>query len=174
MLLFYLNLIETQEDKSKFEQLYIEYKRLMKYIALDILKNDSLADDAVHDAFLKIINSLDGIEDVYCHKTKSFVVIVIKSAAIDIGRKEKKRKCLNIEDVKEPRIYNRHIFETVEAKELVSKIKLLPETYRDILELKINNGLTEKEISEVLGISHSAARKRMQRAREALVALLND
>lgn len=174
MLLFYLNLIETQEDKSKFEQLYIEYKRLMKYVALDILKNDSLAEDAVHDAFLRIINSLDKIEDVYCHKTKTFVVIVIKSAAIDIVRKVKRRRHMSIDDVKTPRIANSRIFEDVEAKELVSKIELLPESYRDILELKINNGLTEKEISQVLGISYSAARKRIQRAREALVALLND
>lgn len=44
MLLFYLSLLESQEDKDKFEQLYIKYASLIKYVALQKLKNEQLAE----------------------------------------------------------------------------------------------------------------------------------
>ena len=37
-MIVYLQLIETAEDRSKFEQLYEQYKQLMFYTAFQILK----------------------------------------------------------------------------------------------------------------------------------------
>lgn len=78
VLLFYLSLLDTEEEKSKLEKLYYQYKALMKYIALDILKDYSMADDAVHEAFIKLIRHLDGIDEIDSRKTKAFIVIVIR------------------------------------------------------------------------------------------------
>lgn len=38
-MIIYLQMIESDEDKSKFEQLYIMYKGLMFHVAMKILKN---------------------------------------------------------------------------------------------------------------------------------------
>ena len=54
MLLYYLSLVDTEEEKSKLENLYYEYKALMKYIAFNILGDNGLAEDAVHEAFIKL------------------------------------------------------------------------------------------------------------------------
>lgn len=54
MLLFYLSLLDTEEEKTKFERLYYEYRAVMKYKALEILKDEYLAEDAVHEAFIKL------------------------------------------------------------------------------------------------------------------------
>lgn len=70
MLSFYLSIIDTDQDKEKFEKLYTQYRRLMQYVAHDILKDDYLAEDAVHTAFIKIIANLNKIGDISCHKTK--------------------------------------------------------------------------------------------------------
>ena len=44
----------------------------------------------------------------------------------------------------------------------------MPDTYREIIELKVVHDLSDKQIADVLGISNSAVRKRLQRAREIL------
>ena len=50
-MIVYLQIIETAEERSKFEQLYLEYKGLMFHVAFDILHNEQDAEDAVHQAF---------------------------------------------------------------------------------------------------------------------------
>ena len=57
-MIIYLQMIESDEDKSKFEQLYIMYKGLMFHVAMKILKNEFDAEDAVHQAFLSLIENL--------------------------------------------------------------------------------------------------------------------
>ncbi len=68
-MIIYLQMIESDEDKSKFEQLYIMYKGLMFHVAMKILKNEFDAEDAVHQAFLSLIENLKKISDV---KYKAF------------------------------------------------------------------------------------------------------
>ena len=53
-MLIYLQVIETEEDKSKFEDIYREYRGLMYYIAYRRLHHEQDAEDAVHHAFMKI------------------------------------------------------------------------------------------------------------------------
>ena len=60
-MIIYLQMIESDEDKSKFEQLYIMYKGLMFHVAMKILKNEFDAEDAVHQAFLSLIENLKKI-----------------------------------------------------------------------------------------------------------------
>ena len=51
-MIVYLQMIDTPEDRSKFEQLYLEYRGLMFHAANQILHNEQDAEDAVHQAFL--------------------------------------------------------------------------------------------------------------------------
>lgn len=88
IMLIYLNLIETEEDKRKFERIYHSYKQTMFYATNRILKNQDSAEDAVHNAFLRVINHLEKINENDCHKTRAFLVVILKNIAIDIYRKE--------------------------------------------------------------------------------------
>ncbi len=88
MLVLYLSLLDG-EDEGKFERLYYKYRRLMFTCAKEILKDDVLAEDAVHEAFLRLTKHMKGIDEVKCNKTLRFVVIVVESAAKDIYRKKK-------------------------------------------------------------------------------------
>lgn len=38
-MLIYLNLLDTEEEKSKFEQIYNYYRQIMFYVAKGILKD---------------------------------------------------------------------------------------------------------------------------------------
>lgn len=58
MMSFYMSMIDTEENKTKFELIYEKYHKLMFYIAYQILKDNPLSEDAVHDSFVKIIENL--------------------------------------------------------------------------------------------------------------------
>lgn len=168
MLLFYLTLIDDENDKSKFEKLYYKYRHLMKYIALDILKDEQSAEDAVHNAFLKIINHLNKIDEIDCHKTKSFIVIVIKSVAKDMYRKKKREKTVSFEDLYTISVSDDFTLQDFSLENIVDKINELPEIYRDILILKYLQNIDNREISKLLDIKESLVRKRLERAKQLL------
>ena len=59
-MIIYLSMIDTPEDRSKFERLYIEYRDVMYHVAYKILNNEQDAEDAVHQAFVKIAEKFLG------------------------------------------------------------------------------------------------------------------
>ena len=168
MLLFYLSLIETEEDKSKFERLYYDYRKLMKHIAIDMLHDEFLAEDAVHEAFIKLTLHISGVNEDDRYKTKAFIVIIVKSVCLDMLRKDKKDKSFSLEEIDSMGYVNDDSIKTLEVEDVYSVISSLSDTYREIIELKVVHNLSDKEIADVLGISNAAVRKRMQRAREIL------
>jgi RNA polymerase sigma-70 factor (ECF subfamily) len=84
MLICFLSMIDTEEDRDKFIMIYNKYKSLLFYVANNILADPSLSEDVVHQAFIKIIENLDKIENINCHKTKSYIVTIVKHCAINI------------------------------------------------------------------------------------------
>ena len=58
MLGFYLALLDTAEDKSRFEELYLTYRQDMYKTAFAILRSPQSAEDAVHEAFMIVIGKL--------------------------------------------------------------------------------------------------------------------
>lgn len=174
MLLFYLSLIESAEDKLKFGKLYLEYGPFMKYMAKKILNDKNSIEDVVHEAFIKLTRHLDGIDEIVGHKTKSFIVIVIRSVCFDANEKGKRRRFISLEDCEEEFYVDEDILQTIEMKELYSLINLLPPIHKDVIDLKVNYEKTDKEIADILNISNHAARKRLQRARDAFEKILSE
>lgn len=172
MLAFYLSAIPDTTDKSKFELLYNTYKNLMLYKAYTILQDKSLAEDAVHNAFIKILKKISKYDFTDSHKTSAFVVIVVENVAKTMYKKEHKILPVELGDI-ESNVNLAEAAETrLDAEYIASKIAQLPPLYRDILTLKFLNELSDKEIASVLGITNSNARKRLQRAKTALLKLL--
>ena len=87
MLIFYMSLIDSDESKDKFESLYLKYRKHMKHIAMKILGDEHLAEDAVHNAFVKLISNLEKFNKIDCQETRNLIVIIIRSVSIDMYRK---------------------------------------------------------------------------------------
>ena len=172
MLFFYLSLIEDKDEQSKFEKLYYEYRHLMTYIAFDILKDEKLAEDAVHNAFIKISNNLKKINEISCHKKKSFIVVVIENVAKDMYRKRKREKEIPFEENIDIKVSDDFSLNSFGIETIVSKIESLPDIYRNILVLKYLQELNNKEIAKLLNIKESTVRKRLERAKDMLAELL--
>lgn len=174
MLCLYLSLLETQEDKDKFERLYEKYSPLLKHVALQILQDEHLAEDAVHNAFLKIIKNFYEIGDISCHKTRHFLVIVTEHVAIDMLRKDRHAPYADYEKVAPTLFRPQELLDGIAVQELVAAIKSLPEIYRTVLELHAYHGMSERQIAAVLNTSYTAVRKRLERARAMLAAIIQE
>lgn len=172
MLIFFLSMLETDEDKNKFTLLYEKYRKLMFYIANQILKDDYLSEDAVEQTFVKIIEYLDNISDVDCHKTKSYIVIMIRNCAINLYRQRKNHPTVSLDDDIE--LANDQPFEIDEMDVLTKAVVKLPVIYRDIYTLKYVQELSNQEIAKILDISESTVRKRLERAKEKIQQFLNE
>lgn len=164
-----MTLIDSEEEQSKFEQIYQKYKGLMFYVANKILHNEHDAEDAIHQAFIKIAENMKKIDEVDCPKTKGLVVTIVENKAIDLYRKKKKQSKMEL-------------FEEVSGMQvpysgddgLVKCILKLDARYREIILLKYYYGYNLREIAKILGISESNANKLNQRAKKKLMLLCEE
>ena len=174
MLFLCLGLLETEEEKTKFELLYEQYRKLMKYIAFGILHDEYLAEDAVHDTFLKLTKYLDNIEDTRSSKTKSFIVIITESVCKDMYAKRKHEQTSSFDEAEAVLIQEDFFLQRDNRAVIASKIKQLPEMYRSILILRYIHGYNSKEIADILNLNDGIVRKRLERARRELIVLLRE
>lgn len=168
-MIIYLQMLETPEEKSKFEQLYLEYKGLMFHVAYEILHNEQDAEDAVHQAFVKIAENIKKIDDPICPKTHSYVVTIVENKAIDQYRKQQKHQ--TVELIEEIQGTNAH-YEG--DNDLTKCILKLPARYREMILLRYHHGYSVREIAGMMGISLPAAIKLDQRAKNKLKKLCEE
>ena len=173
MLAFYLTLLSTEQEKADFERLYYDHRKLVKHIALDITRNEDLAEEATQETFLKIvkfIKKFDGLDDC---QSKSLVAIIARRAAVDYIVKEQKHSVLSLTDVeleKEPQVYETPLPHTP----LLDAINALPKEQCELLQLLYYYGFSGKKAAAMLGINYATLRKRLQRAKSALRTTLEE
>lgn len=162
--------MQTKDNQSKFEKVYDEHKSHMKYVALNILKDNYLAEDAVHNSFLKIINSPEKIDENEYNRTAAFLNIIVKREALNILKKERKGGIK--EDIESEAV---NISSPVDVENLVigketvnrilSIVNDMKEIYRDVFVLYYTYNYTVKEISVLTEESEAVVYKRLQRAK---------
>ena len=74
-MLIYLMMIDSPEDQSKFEKVYLTYKGLMYHTAFKVLNNEEDAEDAVHNAFVKIAENISKIVNRCVQKRRSMSLL---------------------------------------------------------------------------------------------------
>lgn len=164
----YLQLIDSPENQSKFERLYHAYKHTMYQVAFKILHNTYDAEDAVHQAFLKIAEKIDIVDGNLCNRTKGFVIVITERKALDILNYNKHHPTVSFDD---------DLGLTIEyngPNDLVSYMSQLPATYRQVLLLKHYHGYSSKETAKILGLSEANVIKIDQRAKKKLKEIYLD
>lgn len=168
-MLIYLSMIESESDKSLFEQLYIRYKGLMYHIAYRILQNREDAEDAVHQAFVSIAKNIKKITEVNCPKTYGYIVTIIERKSIDILRANKHIVSTDFEE-SEPGI---EIPPPGEGG-LADAIAKLNPRYREVILLHYAYGYKTNELANMLDIKQDSVRRLLWRAKEALKKQLEE
>ena len=166
MLALYLTLIDNEDDKRSFEDLYNQNRSKAYAIAFNILKNKALAEEACSEAFFSLAKSFQKIKNL-----DYYIVITVRNASLNLLKKEKEHiKTMQLsEDIPEltdESLCNRNY------DNIVGCIRQLSYTDQEILYLRITLGMGYSEISSALHISNAAARQRFQHAKDSLAKLL--
>ena len=163
MLICYLQMLDTPEEKNLFEQVYLKYRGLMYHTADSILHNRQDAEDAVHNAFLRIIRHFRRLRNIPARDLAPLVTVIARNEAISLQRKRKDETPLEDWD---------GLAEAPEAAAdyhaLVDVFTRLPRTYRAALEMKLLLGYSDGEIAAKLGLSKTAVSTRISRGRQLL------
>ncbi|MFA9463665.1 MAG: RNA polymerase sigma factor [Velocimicrobium sp.] len=175
-MLIFLSMIETEEEKDKFVQIYEKYSHFMWYVANEVLWDNYLAEDAVQEAFLALTRHLHKIDCVDSPKTKKFLMTIAKSKAIDIIRKKKgdlleDMDIASIQENNTEDLLNEYIAKESHESLLISITKL-EDIYRLVFEYKYLHQLSDKEIADILGVTQKTVNVRIFRARKKLQEIL--
>ena len=159
-LLVYLAALETEAERDRFQALYERYRGLMFHRAMLLLRNESDAEDAVHQAFLSSID---------CPKTRAYVVIIAESKAVDQLRARKRLASeAELEALPGPEI------PLPGGSDLARAMAALPARYRQALLLRFQMGYTTRELAGLFGMTEASAGKLLWRAKQALKGKLEE
>ncbi|MEG2290193.1 MAG: sigma-70 family RNA polymerase sigma factor [Clostridium sp.] len=164
-------------QNNMLKQLYDAYEYKMYGIAYSILNNVGQAEDAVQDAFIKLIPHLGDINSPVSIETKRLITYTIKNIAIDIYRRNRKESELFTKGVDEPMTGGNQqgidSVKTVEDRQIVVQLlSSLPSKYREIIRYRCYYEFSYKEISLLLNISEKVAAKRCERAKKLLKEIM--
>lgn len=168
-MLMYLMMIDSPEKESKFKKIYTTYSGLMYHVAYKILNNEEDAEDAVHDAFIKIAENISKIDDPVCPKTRVYIVTIVENKAIDLYRRKQRRShVLYLDEISG--------FEVDESNvhDLAACIAKLPSRYQEIIVLKYRCGFSCREIAKQMNITEANAIKLDQRAKNRLFQICKE
>ena len=163
MLAIYLAMLETEEDQRRFMRLYNTYEKKIYAMALRVLGDPVRAEDAAQQTWFQLLKRWDRVSALPWEETEGYAVTTSKNCALDMLRAERRTVAFP-EDWDPPAPEDRQD----EYDYLVSLIRSLPENYRRVLELKLVEEQTNKEIARRLGLSESAVAVRVLRGRNLL------
>ena len=163
-------------SSTSTEALWAQLHQDLRQRLLRRVSQPDLVDDALQDTFLKVHDRIDELEGV--DRVDRWVYRVAHNALMDRLRRERVRAGLPLEsaelDLREqPQQGEDNYNQDVELW-LRAFIELLPDTYREAVRLHEVEGLTQREVSDALGLSLSGAKSRIQRGRAELKRLLLD
>ncbi|MCU1334054.1 MAG: polymerase sigma-54 factor RpoN [Candidatus Angelobacter sp.] len=161
-------------NAAAFDDLEEQFGRRLLNVAMKITKNREDAEDVVQEAFLKVFKNIDGFRA--CSKFATWLTRIAINQALMMIRGNR-QKFVSIDEGTE--IENRfaclataasgytpeQLCSQHEFEDVLLNLTNVREFSRRVMELHLNDGLSEVEISQVLSLSLSAVKGRLHRGR---------
>lgn len=161
-------MLKARRQIKFIEKCYELYEQKMYYVAYSILHDEGKAEDAVQEAFLKLMKHEVQFDRADSDDCKRYIITVIRNSAITIYNKTKKESEYMYLTDKDERIES-PVEDEVESdiswKELMD---CLPEKYYDVVECIIIKQFSTKETALKLNITEANVRKRYERAKQMM------
>ncbi|MDE7218138.1 MAG: sigma-70 family RNA polymerase sigma factor [Oscillospiraceae bacterium] len=168
MLTFFLSALESEEDRRRFRAVYAQYHGRLERVAMGILQDRRDAEDAIQNTFVQVVRHFEKIYQIPCEELPFWLISIVKNEARMILRKRK--RALSLEEDWETA--SARAEDVSDYAALVELFASLPETYRQVLEMKALLGYTDRETAQRLGISETAVSTRASRGRALLREIL--
>lgn len=149
-------------DHDALGLLYDRFGRLAYGLAFRILRDPALAEDAVQEAFLAVWRSADAYKRERA-KPSTWILTVVHRRAVDLVRREERRRGEPLEAAPEPTVGPADEDATLRDRRAAvqSALQELPGDQRQALELAYYGGLTQSELAERLGVPLGTIKSRM-------------
>ncbi|OHX42763.1 RNA polymerase sigma factor [Cytobacillus oceanisediminis] len=148
------------------------YKRLY-HICFSMTRDAYLSEDIVQETFIKAMKKAETIIDE--EKAGAWLSVIARRTALDVIRRERRKAAVPMEQdmleclgVATKQNVEQEVESGFAAEEITGAVKKLTGSYRDILLLKIDRGLKEREIAAMLNLNPSTVKTRIFRARKQL------
>jgi len=141
----YIEYLLLKEDEASFHQILSLIQPRLLAFATSLLKDKSLAQDAVQEALMAIVKGVKKLKD---HKKfHAWIYQVTRNKCLDLIRKNQKYKNDSSIDSTHELIADT---KTEEQLAMRSMIKQLPHKQRNIIQLFYYDGFSILEIAEIL------------------------
>ena len=161
--------VQMAKKQVKFiETCYKLYEQKMYYVAYSILHDEGKAEDAVQDAFLKLMKHEVQFERADSDDCKRYIITVIKNAAITIYNKTKKESEYMYLTDKDERVGSMVEMDLNPDTDWNAIMSCLPEKYYEVVNCLVIKEYTTKETATRLHITEANVRKRYERAKQMM------
>ena len=163
----------SRADDSALAELYDRYGRVAYGLALRIVRDRALAEDAVQEAFLGVWRSA-GTFLAEQGKPSTWILTLVHRRAVDLVRREQRRRGEPLEDVSHPtgEATEEEAWLRAQRQVVQEALRKLPPEQREAIELAYYGGFTQSELAERLGQPLGTIKSRMftglRRLRELL------
>lgn len=145
-------------DQEAFSELYKKFAPMVHGIILARVPRDE-ADDLVQEVFLSAYKNLHTLRDK--NAVGAWLAMIARNNASEFYRRTRPTEELT-EDLRQTNDSQ------AEAREILSAIRSLPETYRETLILRLVEGMTGPEIAEQTGLTPDSVRVNLHRGMKLL------
>jgi RNA polymerase sigma factor (sigma-70 family) len=157
-----LSLVASSDDGALAE-LYDRFGRVAYGLALRILRDDALAQDAVQEGFLAAWRNADRFIPER-GKARTWLLTLVHRRAVDLVRREDRRRADPLERAPEPASPATVEDEATlgfQRRVVQEALRRLPPEQREALELGYYGGLTQSELAERLDQPLGTIKSRM-------------
>jgi RNA polymerase sigma-70 factor, ECF subfamily len=167
--------LAARSEQPALAELYDRYGRPAYGLALRVLRDESLAEDAVQEAFLTIWNTARRFVPEK-GKASTWILTLVHRRAVDVVRREQRRRADSLEGVPEPGGggADEEAWLRLQRERVQAALKQLPDQQREALELAYYGGFTQSELAERLGQPVGTIKSRMFTGLTRLRELLGD
>ena len=168
--------LAARSDEVAFAELYDRYGRVAYGLALRVLRDEALAEDAVQEAFLAIWRGASRFIPER-GKASTWILTLVHRRAVDVVRRENRRRAEPLEEgtvaAEEPSAED-VAWLRLERERVQAALRSLPDPQREAIELAYYGGFTQSELAERLGQPLGTIKSRMFAGLRRLRDLLAD
>ena len=145
-----------QGDREAFAQLYTAMREPLRTLCLSFVKNEAVADDLLHDAFLLIFSKIGELKDTSC--TEAWMKTVMRRVALLYLRKQHQQVPLSASPELTAFAVENNAEPSLALQDVLAAVDDLPEGYRRVFRMSVFEGMSHQEIANLLHIEpHSSS-----------------
>ena len=154
--------LASRSDEAALGELYDRYGRVAYGLALRILRDRALAEDAVQEAFLAVWRSA-GSFLAEQGKPSTWILTLVHRRAVDLVRREERRRAEPLDELAQPtgEATDEEAWLRAQRQVVQEALRKLPAEQREALELAYYGGFTQSELAERLGQPLGTIKSRM-------------